>query len=270
MRKKSNIIDKGNYIIENKEKLLHKRKKRKKIRGLILLVIIMVTTLVTLCMKLPYFDIKNIEIIGNVNASKTEINDIAKTHLGSNILYDSFSDTSKQIMGNPYVLSVEVKKAFPSKIIIEINEKRAMFYGKANNNFYIIDNKGNLLQKKSDIKGMNLVNLIGFNYENAQVGSLIGEKSDRKIDTLVSMASIIENYRKTSKSNKIMTLDVKNVLDIKILYGNMYIKFGTTLDLKNKFNKAINIITQPQYENAKGYVDVSFTGNPAIYVEHKK
>ena len=86
MRKKSNSLEKGNYIIENKEKLLHKRKKRKKVRGLILLVIIMVTTLITLCMKLPYFDIKNIEITGNVNASKTEINDIAKTHLGNNIL----------------------------------------------------------------------------------------------------------------------------------------------------------------------------------------
>ncbi|MBU3159003.1 FtsQ-type POTRA domain-containing protein [Clostridium frigoris] len=270
MRKKSNNLEKGNYIIENKEKLLHKRKKRKKLKKLILLVIIMVTTLITLCIKLPYFDIQKIDIIGNVNASKTEINDIAKIHLGSNILYDSFSESKKQIMKNPYILSVTIKKVFPSKITIEINEKKAMFYGKVNNTYYIIDNKGVFLEKRSDIEGMNLVNLIGFNYEKIQVGSLIGAKSDRKINIVISMASIIENYSKTNKSSKIMTVDVSNVLDVKALYGNMYIKFGTTQDLKNKFNKAINIITQPQYENAKGYVDVSFTGNPVIYVEPKK
>jgi len=270
MRKKSDNLEKGKYIIDNKEKLLHKRKKWKKVRGLILLVIIMVTTLITLCMRLPYFNIQKIEIIGNVNASKTEINDIAKIHLGSNILYDSFSDSEKQIMENPYVLSVKVKKVFPSKIIIEINEKVAMFYGKVNNTYYIIDNKGVLLQKRSNIDDMNLVNLIGFNYEKVQVGSLIGEKSDRKINIVVSIASIIENYKKTNAVSKIMTVDVHNVLDVRALYGNMYIKFGTTQDLRNKFNKAINIITQPQYANAKGYVDVSFTGNPVIYVEPKK
>ena len=230
----------------------------------------MVTTLITLCMRLPYFNIKKIEITGNVNASKTEINDIVKIHLGSNILYDSFSDSRKQIMKDPYILSVKVKKVFPSKIIIEINEKRAMFYGKVNNTYYIIDNKGVLLDERSNIEGMNLVNLIGFDYEKTRVGGLIGAKGDRKIDATVSMAGIIEDYKKPTGGSKIMTVDVHDVLDIRALFGNMYIKFGTTQDLRNKFNKAVNIITQPQYANVKGYVDVSFTGNPVIYVEQKK
>ena len=270
MRKKSNNLEKGNYIIENKEKLLHNRKKWKKVRGLMLLVILMVTTLITLCMKLPYFNIQNIEITGNVNASKTEISNIAKVHLGSNILYDSFSDSKRQIMKNPYILNVKFKKVFPSKIKIEITEKEAMFYGKVNNTYYIIDNKGVLLEKRSYIEGMNLTNLVGFNYGEVQVGGLIGAKNDRKINTVLSMASIIENYNKTSKENKIMAVDVHNVLDVTALYGNMYIKFGTTDDLRNKFNKAINIITQPQYEKSKGYVDVSFNGNPVVYEQPKK
>lgn len=270
MGKISNNLEKGNYIIENKEKLLHKRKNRKKIRGLLLLVIIMISTLITLCIKLPYFNIKNIEITGNVNASNAEINNIAKIQMGSNIFSDSFIDSKKQIMENPYIQSVKIKKAFPSKIIIEIKEKTAMFYGKANNNYYIIDNKGTLLEKRSNIKGMNLVNLIGFNYGKVEAGDLIGAKTDRKISVLLEISNIIEDYRKTNNNSKITIADVRNVLDVKVLFGNMYIKFGTTQDLKNKFNKAVNIITQPQYENAKGYVDVSFTGNPVIYIEPKQ
>jgi len=269
MRNKSNNLNKGNYIIENKEKLLHQRKNRKKVRNLILLVIIMISTLITLCIKLPYFNIKSIEITGNINDSKAEINDIAKIDLGSNIFYDTFSDSKKKIMENPYILNVKVKRVLPNRIIIEIKEKVAVFYGKVNSTYYIIDNKGSLLEKRSDIKDMNLVNLVGFNYEKFEVGNLIAKENDRKLGIIVAMSNIINDYKKTNKNSKISLIDVSDVLDVKILYGNMYIKFGTIEDLKNKFNKAINIITLPQYKNAKGYVDVSFNGNPVIYVKQK-
>ena len=266
MKNKSNNLKKGDYIIENKEKLLHRRKNKKRVRSLMFLVIIMVSTLITLCFKLPYFDITKIEIIGNVNASKTQINDIAKIHLGSNILYARFNDSKQKIMKNPYILGVEIKKVIPNKIIINIQEKVALFYGKVNNTYYILDRDGSLLEKRSDIKGMKLINLIGFNYEKIAVGNLIGAKNDRKISIIKEITTIVEDYRKTNSNSNITLVDVSNVLDVKVFAGDMCIKFGTTQNLKNKFNKAINIITQPQYKNAKGYVDVSFEGNPVVFV----
>jgi len=267
MKKKSDNLKKGDYIIENKEKLLHKRKKKKKIRSLMLLVIIMVSTLITLCFKLPYFNITKIEITGNVNSSKTQINDIAKIHLGSNILYARFNDSKQKIMTDPYVSGVKIKKVIPNKIVIDIEEKVALFYGKVNNTYYILDRNGILLEKRTDIKGMKLINLIGFSYEKIEVGNLIGTENDRKINIVKEITAIIENYRKTNNNSNITLVDVSNVLDVKVFAGKMCIKFGTTLDLKNKFNKAINIIMQPQYKNAKGYVDVSFEGNPVVFVE---
>ena len=87
MNKKSDNFKKGNYIIQNKEKLLNKRKQKKKLKRLMLLSIIMISTLITLCFKLPYFNIATIEILGNSNASKVEINEAAKIKLGSNIFY---------------------------------------------------------------------------------------------------------------------------------------------------------------------------------------
>ena len=60
MTNKGNDLKKVNYIIENKEKLLNRRKNRKKAKYLMLLVIIMISTLITLCIKLPYFNITKI------------------------------------------------------------------------------------------------------------------------------------------------------------------------------------------------------------------
>ena len=267
MKNKSENLKKADYIIKNKEKLLSKRKKNKKIKRIVLLSIIMLSTLITLCVKLPYFNIKNIEIIGNMNSSKAEINEAAKIELGSNIFSASFIDSKKQIMKNPYVLGVKVNKVLPNKIRIQIEERVAVFYGKVDNIYYILDNRGILLEKRPDIKGMNLVNLIGFDYEKCEVGDPIVAEDDRKINIAKEITNIINDYRKTNSNSNITMVDVSNVLDVKVFSGEMCIKFGTTEDLKNKFNKAINIITQPEYKNKKGYVDISFKGAPVIFIE---
>lgn len=269
MTKKSSDLKKVNYIIENKEKLLYRRKNRKKVRYLILLVIIMISTLITLCIKLPYFNITKIAILGNSNASKSQINEIVKGHLGKNIISANFDNSKQQIMKNPYILDVTFKKVLPKKIVIKIQEKVAVFYGKMNNFYYILDNKGVVLEKSSNIKEMKLVKLTGFSYEKYKVGNLVAPESDRRIGILKELTGIIDDYRKSNSSSDITMVDVSNVLDVKVYSGEMCIKFGTTLDLKNKFNKAINIITQLKYEGKKGYVDVSSSENPVVFIEKK-
>ena len=158
----------------------------------------------------------------------------------------------KQIIKTPYILGVKFKKVLPNKIIIQVEERVAVFYGKVKNTYYILDNKGILLEKRSDIKNMNLVNLNGFNYEKCEVGDLIVSEDDRKIKIANEITNIITDYRKTNSAIVITMVDVNNVLDVKVFSGEMCIKFGTTEDLKNKFNKAINIISQPEYKSAKG------------------
>ncbi len=267
MNKKSDNLKNGSYIIQNKEKILYKRKHKKAARRLIFLSIMMVSILITLCFKLPYFNIETIEVLGNSNASKAEIIAAAKIQLGSNIFYEGFKDSEKRILENPYILNVEFKKVLPKKIVISIEERTAVFYGKVNNIYYIIDNKGILLEKRSDIKNKNLVNLIGFNYENCQVGKLILSEDPRKIAIANEITDIITDYRKTVGAILISTVDVNSILDVKVYSGQMCIKFGTTDDLKNKFNVAINIISQLEYRGAKGYVDVSSKSTPVVFVE---
>ncbi|MCB2288909.1 FtsQ-type POTRA domain-containing protein [Clostridium sp. CS001] len=269
MKNKDNDLKKGNYIIENKEKLLYKRKHKKKLKRLILLVIIMISTLITLCFKLPYFNIATIDVIGNINVSKAEINNNSNISLGNNIFYTNFSDSKRQIIKNPYILNVEFKRALPNKVIIKIQERVALFYGKANSTFYILDNKGILLEKRSDIKDMKLVNLIGFNYEKCEVGNLIVSEDSRKINIANEITNLINDYRKTDSNSKITMVDVSNVVDIKVFAGEMCIKLGTSENLKDKLNKAINITSQPEYKATKGYVDVSFKGNPVVFIEKK-
>jgi cell division protein FtsQ len=262
----NNSIDKGKYIIAHSENLLKKRKKKKKVRKLILLAIIMVSTLVTLCFKLPYFNITKIEIVGNVNVPITKINEQINTHLNSNIFYASFVDSKSDIVKNPYTLDVTIKKVLPNKIIIQLEERVAVFYGEVKDTYYIIDNKGVLLEKRSNIKDMNIVNLVGIDFENSQVGNTVISE-DRKINIASNISNIINEYRKTKNNIIISSVDISNVLDVKVYSGQMCIKFGTIDDLETKFNNAVNILSQPKYKGAKGYVDVSFKAPPVTFIE---
>lgn len=266
MKSNNTSVNSGNYIIENSEKLLKKRKKKKQIRRLMLLVIIMGSTLITLCLKLPYFNIVNVEILGNINVPSTKINEQVSTLLNSNIFYASFNESEKQIISNPYILNAEIVKSPPNKIIVKVEERIAVFYGKVKDTYYIIDNQGILLEKRTDIKDMKLVKLVGLNLEKSEVGDLI-LSDNRKIKIASDIANIIYNYRKTKDNIEITSVDISDVLDVKVYFGKMCVKFGTTQDLEHKFNKAINILAQPKYKNAIGYVDVSFEGNPVIFVE---
>ncbi|MEK6263300.1 MAG: FtsQ-type POTRA domain-containing protein [Clostridium sp.] len=266
MKDKNNNSDKGKYIIANSENLLKKRKKKKKLRNLILLAIIMISTLVTLCFKLPYFNITKIEILGNVNVPSSKMTEQIITHFNCNIFYASFVDSKSDIVKNPYTLGVTIKKVMPNKIIIQVEERVAVFYVKVKDNYYIIDNKGVLLEKRSNIKDMNIVNLVGIDFKNSQVGNKI-ISDERKINIANNISNIINEYRKTKNNIIISSVDISNVLDVKVYSGQMCIKFGTIEDLENKFNKAINIISQPKYKAAKGYVDVSFKSPPVVFIE---
>lgn len=267
MKNKISDLKKGNYIIENKEKLLYKRKRKRKRKHLILLAIVMLTLLITLCLKLPHFNIISTEIRGNEKVSISEINKSSDIIIGKNIFNISFNGIKSQILKNPYVLGVKIKKVIPNRVIIEIEERVAVFYGQVNNNYYILDNKGILLEKRTSIKDMNLVNLIGFDYAKCEVGNLIVSEDNRKISIANEITNLLNTYKKNNSKSTITKVDVSDVVDLKIFSGEMCIKFGTSEDLKNKFNRAINIISQPQFKIAKGYIDVSFRGNPVVFIE---
>ena len=50
----------------------------------------MISLFVTLCLKLPYFNVKNIQINGNKNISQKDIILLSKISIGNNMFYIKF------------------------------------------------------------------------------------------------------------------------------------------------------------------------------------
>lgn len=254
-------------IVKKKEESLFiiKRRRKKALRRNIITLIFLIAILITLSLKLKVFGIENIIVKGNKMISSEEIIRMSTLEKGKNIFYINTKSIIRKIHDNPYIKNVKISRKLPNTIILSVEERSAFFYGESNNKYFIIDRDSNLLQVKDEITNMNLIYIEGLNYNNAKVGEEILPKEDRKNKILGDFSFLIEN---NTSGIDITSLDIKDILFIKVYHNNMCIIIGTSDDIEGKLNKAINIIcSKPELSQSKGYINVSFKGNPVIFVE---
>lgn len=254
-------------VVNTDNELIIMRRRKKKIRNCLLFFLFLLAVLFVLSIKLPYFNIKSIEVYGNKNIKSHDIVKLSGICTGNNIFYINLKASEKNIMRNPYIDTVNIKRKLPSGININVTERDAVFYTDLSGKFYIIDKNGVLLQKKDSVSDMKLVKLTGLNVENVEIGNRIKSSDSRKIDAVKNIGGLIEKNR---TSFGIVRVDVSDSLDVKAYINNMYIKLGSADDMKEKLNNALNIIKQEKLENKSGYVDVRFHGNPVFFIDGKQ
>lgn len=253
----------GQVIKKTDNELILQRRKKIRIKRAILLFMLMTSLFVTLCLKLPYFNIKTIKVSGNKNIPEKEIISLSKVTLDNNIFYINLKYIESNILSNPYIASIKIERKLPSTIQIIVKEREAVFYNNKNNKYFVIDKDGVLLQQRADVKEMKLIKLDGIDYEKTDIGKVSEDKDKRKIDVIRNMGNVIQNNKITS----ITSIDVSNSVDIKLYSGNILIKIGSPDNIDKKLNKAVNILARKELQGAKGYIDVSFDGNPVFFIE---
>lgn len=268
MKKNSNLKvikndkSKAKYIIENKDKLILKRKRKKQIRRNIIIIIFLIAVLCTMAIKLPYFNIKSFTVEGNKNAVIKEIEQCYSTELNKNIFLFNFQDLKERLKKNKYIENVSIKRKLPNEVAIKIHEREASFYFSIDKLYYIVDSKGNILETTEDIKGRKLLELKGFSAKDIKNNSLeIDERQKKLLEELLSLIN------SNTSAVKITAIDIYDCTSIKVYSNNIKVVIGTEYSLKDKLNKGINIITLHKIEGKKGYVDVSYNGNPVVFTE---
>lgn len=254
-------------LAKTNNELIRRRRKKRIIKRSVIFAIFLIAVSVILCLKLDYFNISNVKIINNNIISSEEIAENAKVSVGENIFYANLMQIKTNVLSNPYIESAVVKRSLPSTIWISVKEREARFYGKVDNKFYIIDKNGIVLEERTDINNMNLTNLLGLDLENSELGKVFPGSDIIKLKLLSSISELIAS---NSSNIKIDSVDVKNSLAVKVNCQNITIKLGDGENLKEKMRKAFGIIEDNNLLTQKGYVDVSFEGNPVMYIEKQE
>ncbi|MFT8314696.1 MAG: FtsQ-type POTRA domain-containing protein [Clostridium sp.] len=249
---------------ESKNELIEKRRKKRRIKRVSFTMILLIAVLITLCLKLTYFNIKYVNVLNNKTIDSNEIIKESGIQKNTNIFYMNSTNIKNNILNNPYILSVDINRSLPNTVDINVVERKAVFYIQNNNKFSVIDKDGRVLEVRDNIDNMNLIKIIGVDASKTSIGKVIPFNDNKKIDTINILTNIIIN---NDVCKNIKVLDATDSMDLKAYYNNMCIKLGTSEDLPKKLNRAINIISARNLSASTGYVDVSFNGNPVFFVE---
>ncbi|WMJ81368.1 FtsQ-type POTRA domain-containing protein [Clostridium sp. MB40-C1] len=250
---------------KNFNELIERRRKKIKIKRYIGIFVILVAVVITLCLKLPYFNVKSIEVLNNRNITSPNITKLSQINIGDNIFYLNLKKSKENVLSNPYILDANIRRKMPNKIIIDVEERDAVFYVMQDNKYLVIDKEGIVLEEKNSISGMKLLRLEGFKKKDYELGKVLDKTETRKIEIISQITELIDNLKKGVPEPSIV--DITDITDIKVYYKNIVVKIGTSDNLREKLNKAINILLENNLINKKGYIDVSFKGSPVFLVE---
>ena len=250
--------------IKMKTEANKKRRKKRTFIQILTLFIVLISVLTTLCLKLTYFNIRTIEVVGNKNVSAEDIIKNSKIEQGNNIFYIDLRESRTNLLKNNNIMDINIKRVFPSKIVIAVKEREAVFYTQRDNKYLIIDKEGIVIEEKDKIDNLKLVRLDGIDLKNVSIGKTIPVADNR---ALVLIGKITELCSNNISKYSFTSVNLSSLLNVNMYCGNICIKIGTADDIENKLNKALNIIDSQGLGDKKGYVDVSYDGNPVFHID---
>ena len=92
-----------------------------------------------------YFAIRKIEYNGNKFLTEKELADITGLELGTNILNYEMTQIEADLLKNPWIDSVRIRRNLPSKLFIEVKEKEAVFWATKDDVLYYLDKNINFI-----------------------------------------------------------------------------------------------------------------------------
>ncbi len=256
----------GNYVIDNKAKILKRKKKIIQLKKTIALLIVMISILITLALTLPTFNLSEVLISGLTNLSEENVKTTTNLELGTNIFKIRTRKIEKELMKNPYILKASVNRKYPNQISINISERKVNFYTEISGGFYIIDEQGVVLEKKGSIEGIEALRLEGIDETNLKIGEKIKNLDEDEIQGICNIYRFLKEKGMFEKYT-ISKLEVNDFVDFKLYVNNLYIKLGTIDKVNSNIAKGFSIIESAALADMEGYIDVSFDGNPVIYKE---
>ncbi|MDZ5252802.1 cell division protein FtsQ/DivIB [Clostridium sp. LIBA-8841] len=237
------------------------KKKRKKIRKKVILIsIILIVVLGLILLKTPYFNIKKVNINNNNIITKEKViqeNDV----LNQNIFLLNTSALKKKILSNPYIKDVKISRKLPDELTIKVEERNATFIVNDGADFYVLNENLVIMEKKNSAEGLQLPVVTGLNVENRFLGEPMSTDKE-KVEVLKQIGEVLNKSKV-----KVNSIDVSNLNNIVMNKGEVQILLGGTDELGEKLNKMVNILNDPAGNFEKGYINISFNGNPVIYKE---
>ena len=187
-----------------------------------------------------YFKINEITVTGKNNLLKDDIISKIENLKGENIVYIN-TGRMEEILGKDVrVKKISIRKVYPSKLIVEFEEREPYVYVKKGNDIFLADKELNLFGHISEIESKNIPVIIYTDEDSLKDIKIILSKIKNK--DLYDMISEIR------KNNKTYELILKNG-----------VKFITdSFVISEKYDSRYKLYEKIKDEQTINYMDIRF------------
>ena len=241
----------------------YKKPRKRTVSGAILTFAVVVIAIVFLMS--VFLRISDISVEGNEHYSDEEIIKAIDIEQGDNLFFfDRFAAISRVFAKLPYVEEVSLERQLPNKVIITVQECKALAYIAVGDENWTIDRSCKVLGKATESELGALIRVEGLNPGTLLIGErLTSADGDESIITFIS--DVLYQIQERNMTMHILGLDFSDPLGAKMQFGTRFtVVIGGKSEVNHKFAMIESVLEQLK-EGDSGVIDVS-DGSVAHFV----
>ncbi|MDD4688256.1 MAG: FtsQ-type POTRA domain-containing protein [Eubacteriales bacterium] len=246
----------------NTKKYKKRLRMKKRNRALSLCVFVAVIIGLFMCFA-PFFDIKTINVKGNVKVKTESIIQTARIFKGENIWTFGSSGAEKRVEKYPYIYDAQITKTFPNKITITVKEYEPYGFVKVKKGLYIlVARNGQILQQ---------VTKPSTKLKEIKISKLAGKKIGEKFVTEKSLGGkaykeILSYLKKEGYEKDVKKIEISGD-DVRFKYNNLTVIIGEMSNIEYKFAFLKTFIRERGID-VEGSFDISAPSVGGYYKEN--
>lgn len=203
--------------------------------------------------------IDRIEVTGNETLERADALTAAGINVGEHILLVNTGKAQKRLLENPRVKSAQIRRMYPDKLLIHIEERKPLAAIAGGGSYAIIDGEGYVLSIGPDAQ--DLLEVYGMGYTGFQLGERLGELNSFNSSILLSMIHALE---RADVAADMARLDITQPLSVNLLTVDGYtIHVGQAENLEEKLANLSPVLkTIKTMGYVGGVIDLAVQGDP--------
>ncbi len=233
----------------------YKRKIRN--RRIFILSVFILVMLLCVCLFTPLFAISEISVTGNTLLSAENIIADSGIQEGENVFRISKRKAKRGLEPSPYIEGVEIKRKFPARIVIEIDEAKQDIIIDTPQEFIITTIDGRVLEKTEDVTELTAPIVYGISAKEAEPAQTIKAVDEALLDMQLQRIKCFYNADFWPEIDEFYVSDISNFM--LIMKSGMKVTFGSVHneeELQRKIKMMTQILPQIKQTN-KSYLDLT-------------
>lgn len=232
-------------------------KRRIKQRRIFVLSVFAAVIFLCICLFTPIFGITQISVTGNTLLAAEDIIAASGIEKGENVFRISKKKAEKALTSEVYIEAANIKRKFPAKIVIEIDEAKQDIIIDTPKEFVVTTVAGRVLEKTDDVTQLTSPIIYGIAVTDSEPNKKIATEDDEILNMNLERIGCFYGTEYWEDIEEFHVSDVSNF--IVIMKSGMKITFGSidsTESLQRKIKMMAQILPQVQ-QTEKSYLDLT-------------